>query len=100
MQTIQTNEQRKKFVSPTEPKQKNLSIEDKYAPFENHVWNNILAWTNVNNNQNPLANRTNIYLPVVTQIRPETIEKWRNDLENSGYNFEIQNRKIIISMKL
>jgi len=97
---ITPNDTRKQFVTNGRniiSKKKNLPG-DKQDPFEQHTWASILAWTNVNNQSNPLAPKTSIYLPS-NNIKQDTMDNWKSKLENAGYGVKINKTHFTISIQ-
>lgn len=70
------------------------------VPFEQHIWNGIVAWTNVTSSRNPLSSMETLRVPVVNQIRPNTIQIWKTELTKNGYGIVITNNYLIVSLSI
>lgn len=84
---IVPNSERVKYVTTANNAllEQRIPPADPIEPFERHIWNSILIWTNVNDSSSALASKTTINLPVVHRVRPETLQKWQTQLESAGY---------------
>ena len=66
-------------------------------PYEKHIWNGIIAWTNVTSSRNPLSNMETLDIPIGNQIRPNTIQIWKTELGKNGYFIAINDKYLNIS---
>lgn len=94
---IQSKSKRQQYVNLNMRQLDNPTV-DHRIPFENHAWNSILAWTNINNTKNPLSKLDSLNLPIANQIRPETLQRWKLNLEHAGYNVVINSKNLNISL--